>query len=151
MDAQRLEHFFTRYREGQLTLKRLMLDIQASFGVLHEGHLRLIHQQLGVSYEDMHHWIRITRSLMLLPESQHYLSICHGGSCGQAQHQAWQQPWIEFSSQHPDILYIQPMGCTGVCSLGPMVILDGQLYDHASINARLLNRLHQILEFEGTS
>lgn len=138
---QTLDRLFDKYRHKQLTLKRLLLDIQASVGILTEEHLEKIEKDLKIDRTKIDHWIRITKSLKLYPKTQHYIKVCHTGNCGCRVDDAYYQQLLDIKQKHPNHLLMIEVGCLGICPLGPNVIFDNQIYDHANTNGVLMNKL----------
>lgn len=138
---QTLDRLFEKFKHKQLTLKRLLLDIQASVGILTVEHLEKIETDFKIKREEMDHWIRITKSLKLYPKTQHYIKVCHTGNCGCKVDDAYYQQLLDIEQKHPDHLLMIEVGCLGVCPLGPNVIFDNQIYDHANTNGVLINKL----------
>jgi formate dehydrogenase subunit gamma len=141
---QTLDRLFEKFKHKQLTLKRLLLDIQASVGILTEGHVDRIVEKLNVDPKEIEHWIRITKSLKLYPSAKHYLKVCHSGHCNcRVDDNYYHQLKALETKLNGDLLIIE-VGCLGLCPLGPNVIFDGEIYDHAKSNGVLNHILRQL-------
>lgn len=144
MDTSRLDRLFLRYQNQEITLKRLLLDIQVVEGILKQSHLEMIHERFNEPMDELLKWVRITKSLELVPEAKHYLKLCMGFACSKEENQAFRDELYAIAHANPELLHIQVSGCMGLCGLGPNVIFDNQVYDHANSNPLLLNKLKNL-------
>ncbi len=78
MDQDRLRFLVLKFQRGEISLKRLLLDIQVFEGYLKQSHLIRLIEQFKLPEEEVKHWIRITRSLHVVKDASHYLHICKG-------------------------------------------------------------------------
>lgn len=151
MDQDRLAFLVLKYQEGEISLKRLLLDIQVFEGHLKQSHLVRLIQDFKLPEDELKHWIRITRSLHVVKDADHYLHLCKGNKCSQRWKQEALEPLYAYALKHPDHLQIIIEGCMGLCELGPNAILNGQMYEHANTHASFQNQLKKILSKEAST
>ncbi len=138
MEKEALKRLVTKYQNNEITLKRLLLDIQVQAGVLSDMDVYHLFNDYNIPLKDIEHWVRITRSLEIVEHASHHLHLCQGQSCLMKINQNTQD--IIAENNDFEVHYV---GCMGMCSLGPMAALDGKVFNDINHNQPFIDILRQ--------
>ncbi len=134
MEHDILNQLANKYLNGELTLKRLLLDIQASKGVLTEMDVYHLFTEYNIPLADIEHWVRITKSLEIVEDNSHHIKLCSSNICNLKLKKEIRETILS-----RDDIAVDEVGCVGLCSLGPIAILDGKVKEDINHNQPFLN------------
>lgn len=141
-----LQRLISKYQAKQLGLKRLLLDIQAQEGVLRQSDVDALVKDYGINRFELEHWIRITRSLSVVQDSQHYVSFCVGMTCGHPDYDGFRMSIFDYAQKHPNTLQVALIPCMGLCGLGPNGIVDGKVVNDIVHNQPFKEFIKSLME-----
>ena len=139
------------YREGQWTvdvvaaiidrnrsarggLISILEGIQAKWGYLPEGALRVVAERTGRSLLSIYGVATFYKAFSLEPRGQHLCSVCVGTAChvrNAPQVLAQFRKELEVEPGHTTgdgEFTLETVNCLGACALGPIVVMDGRYF-----------------------
>lgn len=138
MKNEVLDKLVLKYQNQEISLKRLLLDIQVAKGVLTDRDVYHLFTDYNIPLKDIEHWVRITKSLEIVEHANHHMHLCHGQSCLMKINEKVQK-LVEDQTTYQ----VHYVGCMGMCSLGPMAALDGKVYNDINYNQPFIDILSQ--------
>lgn len=146
MASYTLKRLISKYQAKQIGLKRLLLDIQAQEGVLRKSDVEALVKEYGINRMELEHWIRITRSLSVVEDSEHYVSFCIGMTCGHPEFDEFRMKMYDYAQKNPKKLQVALIPCMGLCGLGPNGIVDGKVVNDIVHNQPFRDFMESIKE-----
>jgi NADH:ubiquinone oxidoreductase subunit E len=132
-------------RRSPHELIEVLQDIQESYRYLPEDSLRKVSERLAVPLIEVFRVANFYKAFTLKPRGRHLITICTGTAC----HVKGAPKFIdEVLSQlnvkpgcttEDGAFTVETVNCLGACALAPIVVLDGNYYDH--MTADKLRRL----------
>ncbi len=125
----------------------ILEDIQARYGYLPAGALRIVAEQTGRSLVDIYGVATFYRSFSLNPRGRHLCSVCVGTACHvrgapRVAEEVGRRLGLRSGETTPDNEFsVETVNCLGACALGPIVVIDGHYF--SNVNA---GKVDQILE-----
>jgi NADH-quinone oxidoreductase subunit E len=124
-------------REGSpRELIEVLQDVQDTYKHLPENVLRLVADKLRVPLIEVFRVANFYKAFTLKPRGKHLLTICLGTACHvrgapRLSDEVLGQLNIKAGETTADGEFtVEAVNCLGACALGPVVILDGEYYDH---------------------
>lgn len=136
MENETLKRLVLKYENKEISLKRLLLDIQVNKGVLTDKDVYYLFSECNIPLKDIEHWVRITPSLEIVEASQHHIHLCMGPICT-----------LKRKNEVYDLIYqnelyqVHEVGCMGLCDLGPTAAVDGKVFNDINHNQPFLNAI----------
>ncbi len=116
----------------------ILEDIQARYGYLPAGALRIVAEQTRRSLVDIYGVATFYRSFSLKPRGRHLCSVCVGTAChvrgaprvaGELGRQLEVRPGETTSDRE---FTLETVNCLGACALGPIVVVDGHYFSNVN-------------------
>jgi len=110
--------------------------IQAKYGYLPEGALRVVAERTGRSLVDIYGVATFYRAFSLEPRGKHLCSVCVGTACHvrgapQVRDEFIKQLGVEAGRTTADGEFtLETVNCLGACALGPIVVVDGHYFSN---------------------
>lgn len=110
--------------------------IQAKYGYLPEGALRVVAERSGRSLVDVYGVATFYRAFSLEPRGKHLCSVCVGTACHvrgapQVRDEFVKQLDVEAGRTTDDGEFtLETVNCLGACALGPIVVMDGHYFSN---------------------
>ncbi len=117
-------------------LIEVLQDVQQTYNYLPEEILRIVSDKLQVPVIEVFRVANFYKAFTLKPRGKHLITVCMGTAChvrgapkfldevlGQLQVKPGQ-------TTEDGEFTVETVNCLGACALGPIVVLDGQYYDH---------------------
>jgi len=125
-----------RYDAETGMLIPMMQDIQAEHGYLPRDALVELSEELAVPLSRIYSVATFYASFRLSPKGRHEVTLCMGTVChlkgaGEIAERVCTEFEVEPGGTTPDRLFsFQAVNCVGACALAPVMVVDGQYYDH---------------------
>ncbi len=136
--VQQIEALVAQHGEAGGGLIGMMQGIQARFGYLPEGALRLLAQRTGRSLVDIYGVATFYKAFSLEPRGRHLVSVCTGTAChvrNAPRVAAAFQRQLGVAAGHTTDdreFTLELVNCLGACALGPIVVIDGHYFSQVS-------------------
>ena len=111
-------------------------DIQEEFRYLPEDAMQRVSEVLDVPLIEVFRLANFYKSFSLKPRGRHLITVCAGTAC----HVQGSPRLVEELLAQLDVaagettrdgeFTVETVNCVGACALAPVVIIDGQYYDH---------------------
>ena len=127
----------TREKSPQQLIEVLQ-DIQATYNYLPEEALRRVSQELEVPLIEVFRVANFYKAFTLKPRGKHLITVCMGTACHvrgapRLADEVLGQLNVKPGQTTQDGEFtVEVVNCLGACALGPIVVLDGNYYDHMS-------------------
>ena len=147
MDPKTIDDVVDRYQAQPSALLAILQDIQASENWLPKEALERVAEKLAVPVTRVYGMATFYRAFSLKPRGKHICTVCLGTACHvrgapRLVEHAERKAGIKASETTADLrLTLETVNCVGACSLGPLVILDGEYHGNMS-----LSRLDKLLK-----
>jgi NADH:ubiquinone oxidoreductase subunit E len=121
-----------RGRRGGLI--SMLEGIQAKYGYLPEGALRMVSDRTGRPLVDIYGVATFYSAFSLEPRGKHLCSVCQGTACHvrgapEVVHEFQFQLGVEPGRTTEDGEFtLETVNCLGACALGPVVVIDGHYF-----------------------
>lgn len=125
-----------RYEEDPGMLIPMMQDVQSEFGYLPQDSLVMLSKTIAVPLSRIYSVSTFYSSFRLAPKGQHEVTICMGTVCHLKGAPKISEAVCTRFDVHPggttsDRLFsFQAVNCVGACALAPVMVIDGEYYDH---------------------
>jgi NADH-quinone oxidoreductase subunit E len=112
----------------------ILEEIQAEYGYLPEGVLRIVSDKTGRPLVDVYSVATFYRSFSLKPRGKHLICACLGTACHvrgatRVVEELKQQLGIKAGQTTADNEFtLETVNCLGACALGPVVVIDGHYF-----------------------
>jgi NADH-quinone oxidoreductase subunit E len=133
-NIKEITEIIKKYKNKKSALLEILQDIQRKYKCLPPEALKFVSKKLGVSMTDINGITTFYRMSSSTPQGKHTITVCNCASC----HINGSQVIIDRIQER---LKIEPESTSpggqftfkiskglGVCSLGPVVVVDGQYY-----------------------
>ncbi len=124
-------------------------DIQEEFRYLPEAAMCRVSESLEVPLIEVFRLANFYKAFSLKPRGRHLITVCEGTACHvqgspRVAEEVLTQLDVEPGETTGDGAFtVETVNCVGACALAPVVIIDGQYYDHMTA-ARLQNLLRTV-------
>jgi len=111
-------------------------DIQEEFGYLPEDALHQVSEALNVPLIEVFRLANFYKAFTLEPRGRHLITVCMGTACHVqgapklADDILGQLSVAPGETTKDGLFTVETVNCLGACALAPVVIVDGQYYDH---------------------
>ena len=125
-----------RYEKDPGMLIPMMQDIQSEYGYLPQDSLIMLSKTITVPLSRIYSVSTFYSSFRLAPKGQHEVTICMGTVChlkgaGRISEAVCSQFNVKPGGTTSDRLFsFQAVNCVGACALAPVMVIDGEYYDH---------------------
>jgi NADH:ubiquinone oxidoreductase subunit E len=136
IDITHAENLLEGKEGASSELIEVLQDVQDAYNYLPEEVLLTVSERLNVPQIEVFRVANFYKAFTLQPRGKHLLTICMGTAC----HVRGAQKLIDDITA---LLGIKPgettddgkftletVNCLGACALGPVAVLDGNIYDH---------------------
>jgi NADH-quinone oxidoreductase subunit E len=112
--------------------------LQAKYGGLPEGALRLVAEKTGRSLVDIYGVATFYKAFSLEPRGRHLCSVCMGTACHVRNAPAVAEEFHQRLGVEPGQttddgeFTLQTVNCLGACALGPIVVTDGRYFSQVA-------------------
>ncbi len=112
----------------------ILEGIQAKYGYLPEGALKVVAERTGQSLVQIYGVATFYRAFSLEPRGEHLCSVCTGTACHvrnapQVYEHFSKQLGVEAGHTTEDGEFtLETVNCLGACALGPIVVVDGHYF-----------------------
>jgi len=124
-------------REGvQSELIEALQDIQGSYGYLPEDILRELSDRFKVPLIEVFRVANFYKAFTLKPRGKHLITVCMGTACHVRGAPRFIDEVLSLLKIRPgettedNEFTVETVNCLGACALGPIIVLDGEYYDH---------------------
>lgn len=117
-------------------LIEILQDIQETYNYLPEEALREVAQKLEVPLIEVFRVANFYKAFTLKPRGKHLITVCMGTACHvrgapRLADEVLGQLKVKPGDTTEDGEFtVETVNCLGACALGPVVVLDGEYYDH---------------------
>ena len=136
MDAVQYAHILEEVEGHPSELIEILHDIQAECQYLPEDALRAVSVKLAVPLIEVFRVANFYKAFTLVPRGRHLITVCTGTACHvrgapRLLDELSGQLHISGGETTPDGAFtLEAVNCLGACALGPIVVLDGNYYEH---------------------
>lgn len=138
-DTEKIRSLIDKHQGLKKNLIAILLDIQEHFNYLPPDSLRIVAGALCIPLSDILGVATFYRAFSLKPRGKHTCLVCLGTAC----HVRGGQKLLEEIERKLDIpagentkdgqFTLETAACLGCCAIGPVVVVDGEYYGHATI------------------
>ena len=126
-------------RQGEtFDVLEALLEIQQCYQYLPEEALHRVSKALGIPLIEVFRLANFYKAFTLAPLGRHLLTTCSGTACHvrgapRILDEVITQLGIQPGETTEDGMFsLEVVNCVGACALAPVVIVDGQYYDHVT-------------------
>lgn len=111
-------------------------DIQDEFRYLPEDAMQRVSEVLDVPLIEVFRLANFYKAFSLKPRGRHLITVCQGTACHvqgspRLVEEVLTQLKVDAGETTSDGAFtVDTVNCVGACALAPVVIIDGQYYDH---------------------
>ena len=115
-------------------LMSILEGIQAKYGYLPEGALRMVAGRTGRSLTELYGVATFYKAFSLTPRGRHLTSVCTGTACHvrgapTVAREFERRLGVEAGGTTEDRMFtLETVNCLGACALGPIVVVDGHYF-----------------------
>ena len=123
-------------REEPFAIMEALQDIQEQYGYLPEDAIKRVAETLEVPLIEVFRLANFYKAFSLEPRGRHLITVCLGTACHvqgarKLVDEVLGQLKIEPGGTTSDKAFtVETVNCVGACALAPVLILDGEYYDH---------------------
>lgn len=139
MDLSRVEALLDGRVGRPEQLIEILQDMQAEYHYLPKEGLRLVAERLGVPEIEVFQVAHFYKAFSLEPRGRHVLTVCTGTACHVRGAPRLMDAVIGELKVSPGettedgAFTLEGVNCLGCCALGPVVLLDGAVHDHVTV------------------
>lgn len=132
-------------------LIEVMQDMQKTFNYLPEEALKHTAERLKVPIIEVFRVANFYKAFTLKPRGKHLITVCMGTACHvrgapKFLDEVLGQLKVKPGQTTDDGEFtVETVNCLGACALGPVVVLDGEYYDHMT-SSKLRNLIQSIIK-----
>lgn len=136
MDFKKVNDILKDREKTSSQLIEVLQDVQEIYNYLPEEALRAVSKKLEVSLIEVFRVANFYKAFTLKPRGKHLLTVCMGTACHvrgapKFLDEVLGQLGVKPGETTADGQFtIETVNCLGACALGPVVVIDGQYYDH---------------------
>ena len=136
MSAKKLETILKGKESSSCDLIEVLQDIQETCNYLPEEVLREVAKKLELPLIEVFRVANFYKAFTLKPRGKHLLTVCMGTACHVrgaprlADEVLGQLNVKPGDTTEDGEITVETVNCLGACALGPVVVLDGEYYDH---------------------
>jgi NADH:ubiquinone oxidoreductase subunit E len=139
IDATKVQSVIDKHQGLKKNLIAILLDVQETFNYLPPDALRHVARALGMPLIDVVGVATFYRAFSLKPRGKHTCFVCLGTAC----HVRGGQKILDEVERKLDVtagentkdglFTLETVACLGCCAIGPVVVVDGEYYGHATV------------------
>ena len=136
MELTKVEAILEGKGASPFDVMEALQDIQEEFRYLPEDAMQRVSEVLDVPLIEVFRLANFYKSFSLKPRGRHLITVCAGTAC----HVQGSPRLVEELLAQLDVaagettrdgaFTVETVNCVGACALAPVVIIDGQYYDH---------------------
>jgi len=151
MVLKSIDELLENRKKSSCELIEVLQDIQEDYNYLPEDILKTVSEILKVPLIEVFRVANFYKTFTLKPRGEHLITACMGTAC-------YVRGAPKFLDEILGQLNVRPgettedgkftvetVSCLGACALGPVVILDGEYYDHMTAG-KLRDLIQKVLE-----
>ncbi len=126
-------------RQGEtFDVLEALQEIQQCYQYLPEQTLHRVSEALGIPLIEVYRLANFYKAFTLKPRGRHLLTTCLGTACHvQGAPRILDEVITQLGIQpgettEDEAFTLEAVNCVGACALAPVVIIDGQYYDHVT-------------------
>ena len=136
-DASVVEKIIENYPEGEESLIAMLHDIQARFGYVPEGAVKVISQKTGAMMSKLYHLITAYQAFKVEPPRKNILTVCNGTGCHLEKGSELLNKIKEKASREGSEITLETVRCLGMCDISPALLVNGIPYGGIDAEAQL--------------
>jgi NADH:ubiquinone oxidoreductase subunit E len=136
MGSKKVDTFLKNRNKFSSELIEVLQDIQETHNYLPQELLKDVAQELKIPLIEVFRVANFYKAFTLKPRGKHLLSVCMGTACHvrgapKLADEVLGQLNVKPGDTTEDGEFtVETVNCLGACALGPVVVLDGEYYDH---------------------
>jgi NADH:ubiquinone oxidoreductase subunit E len=136
MDLDKIDDMLDGRGARPFDVMEVLQDIQEEFRYLPEVAMQRVSEVLDVPLIEVFRLANFYKAFSLKPRGRHLITVCEGTACHvqgspRLVEELLMQLEVEAGETTPDGAFtVETVNCVGACALAPVVIIDGQYYDH---------------------
>ncbi len=133
-ELHQVDDIINKYHGDKEDLIQILLDVNTLYHWLPKSALVWVSVRLKVPLTQIYHISSFYKAFSLVPQGRHLIQVCLGTAC----HVRGGERIIdrvrtvlgvsEGETTHDLRFTLEPVNCLGCCSLGPVMVVDGQYY-----------------------
>jgi NADH-quinone oxidoreductase subunit E len=147
-ELHQVDEIIDKYDGDKEALIQILLDINNLYHWLPKSSLIWVSVRLKVPLTQIYHIGSFYKAFSLVPQGKHLIQVCLGTAC----HVRGGERIIDRvrtvlgvteGETTPDLRFtLEPVNCLGCCSLGPVMVVDGQFYGKMELDkvSEVLNK-----------
>jgi NADH-quinone oxidoreductase subunit E len=134
MKSAQLERILKRHDNNSANVLAILQDIQASENYLPRKTLEEVAAKLNIPLTRIYKLATFYRALSLTPKGRHLVDVCMGTACHvrgarMVLERLERDLGVQEGGTTQDLNFsLDTVRCIGCCSLGPVVVIDGEIY-----------------------
>ena len=118
----------------------ILQEIQAKYNYLPEDSIRIVAKKLNMPLRNVYGVASFYRAFSFTPKGKHIVTACLGTAChvrGGARivDALSRELQIKPCETAADLMFtFETVNCLGCCAIGPIVVVDGEYYEHMTAN-----------------
>ena len=139
VDLAPVERILDTHPREKRSLIMILQDVQQEYRYLPRIALERVADAVGVPHAHVFQLATFYRAFSLEPRGKHVCTVCLGTACHvrgapRLVEHVERKAGIKASQTTADLsLTLETVNCVGACSLGPLVILDGEYHGNMSL------------------
>jgi NADH-quinone oxidoreductase E subunit len=133
-----VETVLKEYESSPEKLIDALQDVQDIKGYISHNSAKMISKILGVPLIRVHSVATFYKAFTLTPKGKYTITICDGTAChvrGTTMLQTQLKALLGIEpgeTTENGMFTLESVNCLGACALGPVVIIDGEYFDHVT-------------------
>ncbi|NIA12808.1 MAG: NAD(P)H-dependent oxidoreductase subunit E [Nitrospiraceae bacterium] len=152
MDLARVDAILEGRGSEPFDVMEVLQDIQEEFRYLPEDAMRQTAEILQVPLIEVFRLANFYKAFSLKPRGRHLITVCTGTACHvQGARKLGDQVLGQLKvgpgeTTQDGAFTVETVNCVGACALAPVVIIDGEYYDHMTPKKlrKLISRIRKV-------
>ncbi len=136
-DGSIVEKIIESHPKGQETLVAVLHDIQARFGYIPEGAVKVLSQKTGVLASTLYQLLTSYQAFRVEPPKKNILTVCNGTGCHLEGGGGLLTKIKEKAAKEGADITLETVRCLGMCNISPALLVNGIPYSGADAEAQL--------------
>jgi NADH-quinone oxidoreductase subunit E len=138
MELSKMDHIIEQYGARESALLAILQDIQAEEKYLPKEALEHVSQKMNIPLVQVFRIATFYNALSLKPRGRHKIDVCLGTAChvrggGRILDKMERDLGIAMGETTKDKRFtLETVHCVGCCSLGPVAVIDGEVFGRLS-------------------
>lgn len=134
-----MEKILKQFKPQQRNLIHILHQVQKRYGYIPAEAISSISDYLKISESEIFGVLTFYKAFTLEPRGQHIITVCLGTAChvrgGDKIADGFARKLkINVGQTTPNRKFtLEAVNCLGCCAIGPVVVVDGQYYSHATL------------------